>query len=612
MMGDRAELRNEGQSRNQSMKALIKALAVLWATAMLVPAAQARVHDHIFAGEFETITDLPASQDEAARFLTQATFGPTTADIAHVMQVGYHEWIEQQLGMPATVGEAVVESVVNKRTADTVKKPGVGQSQRLNRWFWQATYAPDQLRQRMAFALSQIFVVSDQSSAISQDIVPMAAYQDLLAKDAFNIYVNVLHDVTYNPTMGKFLSTFHNQKANCTAPNVCATNADENYAREVMQLFSVGLILIDMDGSALGGMETPTYDQTVITHSAKVFTGFTYSDAPTNPANFYGGGSTTAATYAPMACWGKEVFFDGSPNVRHDQTGDDGTQSTSKSVLDGHLIAPDQDCSKDISDELNIINEHPNVAPFISRQLIQRFVTSNPTQGVTPTPGYVARIATVFENSGGDLGDVIEAILLDPEARTPPAFSDPTGPTYGKLREPLLRLTAMWRAFNAVAPAPDTYGEIGMLGGTGFQGSYGQAPLEAPTVFNFYPPDYGQPGTFADSGLFSPEFAIVNEATVYSMGNSFYRFTQGGYQGMTSPPTDRPLINLSALTANVANSAAFVQTLNDTMLYGSMSSAMQARMQSLVDGLASGASNAETAWSAIYLTMLSPEYATQR
>ncbi len=313
-----------------------------------------------------------------------------------------------------------------------------------------------------------------------------------------------------------------------------------------------------------------------------------------------------------MACWGKEVFFDGSPNVRHDQTGDDGSQQTNKTVLDNQSILPDQDCSKDISDELNIINEHPNVAPFISRQLIQRFVTSNPSQGLPPTPGYVARIAKVFGDSGGDLGDVVEAILLDPEARTPPAFADPTGPTYGKLREPLLRLTAMWRAFNAVAPAPDIYGEIGMLGGTGFQGSYGQAPLEAPTVFNFYPPDYGQPGTFADAGLFSPEFAIVNETTVYSMGNSFYRFTQGGYQGISPVPTDRPLINLSSLIANVNNSAAFVQTLNDKMLYGSMSTTMQLRMQSLVDGLASGASNNETAWSAIYLTMLSPEYATQR
>ncbi len=239
------------------MKALIKALAVLWAAAALAPAAQARVHDHIFAGEFETVTDLPANQDEAARFLTQATFGPTSADIAHVMQVGYHEWIEQQMGLAPTLGEAVVESVYNLRNADTVKKPGVSQTQRLNRWFWQATYAPDQLRQRMAFALSQIFVVSDQSSALGDttNIVPMTAYQDLLAKDAFNIYVNVLHDVTYSPTMGKFLSTFHNQRGNCsgTSPNiVCTTLPDENYAREIMQLFSVGLILLDVEWHAIG------------------------------------------------------------------------------------------------------------------------------------------------------------------------------------------------------------------------------------------------------------------------------------------------------------------------------------------------------------------------
>jgi uncharacterized protein (DUF1800 family) len=590
------------------MKALGKAIAVLLTSSTLAPVVHATVHDHLFANTFDIPADAPASAADAARFLTQATFGPTQADISRLMAVGYGEWIDEQLGKPATLSEPNVEAVINARIAGG---QGTSQTTRIDRWFWQATYAPDQLRQRMAFALSQIFVVSDQNGAISGDIVPMAAYQDLLARDAFGSYRSLLGDVTFSPTMGKFLSSFHNQKANCSAPNVCATNADENYAREIMQLFSVGLILLDMDNTPMGGMVTPTYDQTVITHTAKVFTGFTYSDAPrvAPNTNFFGGGLTFAGQYNPMACWGSELFPLSDSNMRHDITGDDGTAASNKTVLDGGLIAPNQSCTKDVSDELNIINQHPNVAPFISRQLIQRFITSNPSTGVSPSPGYTARVAAVFESSGGDLGDVMKAILLDPEARNPPALVN--GDTYGKLREPLLRLIAMWRAFNAVAPAADVYGEIAMTGGTNFQSSYGQAPLEAPTVFNFYSPDYQQEGTLATNNKFAPEFQIINETSTYSIGNSYYRFTQGAYQGMTSPPTDRPLINLSALTVNAANSAALVATINASMLYGSMSPTMQSRMISLVDGLA-GASTAEIAWSAIYVTMLSPEYATQR
>ena len=588
------------------MRALGKAVAVLLTSCVFVPVVHASVHDHLFANSFDIPADAPASASDAARFLTQATFGPTQADISRVMAVGYNEWIDEQLGKPATLSEPNVEAVINARIAGG---QGTSQTTRIDRWLWQATYAPDQLRQRMAFALSQIFVVSDQNGAIGGDIVPMAAYQDLLARDAFGSYRSLLGDVTFSPTMGKFLSTFHNQKANCSAPNVCSTNADENYAREIMQLFSVGLILLDMDNTPMGGLITPTYDQTVITHTAKVFTGFTYSDAPTSPANFFGGGLTFAGQYNPMHCWGSELFPLSDNNMRHDITGDDGTAASNKTVLDGNTIAPNQSCTKDVSDELNIINQHPNVAPFISRQLIQRFVTSNPSTGVSPSPGYTARVAAVFESSGGDLGDVIKAILLDPEARNPPALV--SGDSYGKLREPLLRLIAMWRAFNAVAPAADVYGEIAMTGGTNFQSSYGQAPLEAPTVFNFYSPDYLQEGTLASNNKVAPEFQIINESSTYSTGNSYYRFTQGAYLGMTSPPTDRPLIDLSSLTVNAANSTALVATINAKMLYGSMSPTMQSRMTSLVDGLA-GASTAEIAWSAIYVTMLSPEYATQR
>ncbi len=573
------------------------ALAV--SASMVCAGAHAATHDRLFAYGFDSAPDAPADANEASRFLTQATFGPTAADVARLTALGYDAWIEEQLARAPTLGAPAVEQVVNARTAAA---QSVSQSQRIQRWYWQAAYAPDQLRQRMAWALSQIFVISDQSSAIGNYIVPMAGYYDMLAKDAFAPYRTLLGDVTWHPMMGRYLSSFRNQKPSAT------TSPDENYAREVMQLFSIGLVLRDMDFSPIlsNGVEIPTYDQTTITHTAKVFTGFTWSDAPLNPPNFYGGGLTFAAQYAPMECFGTEHFpasGSGSNNMRHDITGDDGTTATPKTVVGGVTIPPNQTCAQDVGDELDILAAHPNVPPFVSRQLIQRFVTSN------PSPQYIERVAQVFDAPGANLGDVIKAILMDDEARHPPALA--SGDHYGKLREPILRLTAVWRAFNAQAQAPDAYGEVKMSAGNGQTSSFGQGPLESPTVFNFYEPDYQQPGPFADNDRYSPELQILSEASAYSTGNSYYNFSAKAYVGMSNPPTDRPLIDLSSLTANATSPAAMVATIDKSLLYGTMSANMKATLTSMLANL-NGASAAEKAWSAIYVTMLSPEFATQR
>ena len=581
------------------------AIAVL--SASLVSVAHGSVHDKVFKGSFDFPPDAPASIGDASRFLTQATFGASTQDVNYLMAQGIDEWLEEQIAAPATLSEPTVEAVVVARTAGG---QGVGNTQRLNRFYWQAAYAPDQLRQRMAYALSQIFVVSDRSSAISGDVVPLAHYQDVLAEDAFSPYPTLLHDVTYNPSMGKYLNAFHNIKPLCSGspPNETCTSPDENYAREVMQLFSVGLIMLNMDHTpVLDGMGNPipTYDQSTITHTAKVFTGFTYSDAPLNPPNFYGGNLSYLGAYSPMACWGTELFPYDNSNMKHDITGDDNTLGTPKTVLGGATIPPGQTCSADVLDELAIISTHPNVAPFVSRQLIQRFVTSN------PSPAYIERIATVFDTPGNDLGDVVKAILTDSEARTTPNLG--AGDSYGKLREPILRLSALWRAFNAQPPAPDTYGEVAMLANQGFLTNFGENALESPTVFNFYMPDYQQPGTFADSNLFSPELQITNESSAYSTANTYYKFTEGGYLGMSNPPTDRPLIDLSSLEPPLApDVASIVSAINTRMLYGSMSATMNAHLTTMLGGFSTSTQPAEVAWSAIYLTMLSPEYAVQR
>jgi uncharacterized protein (DUF1800 family) len=593
---------------------MMKNLAAVMALSLAgLSAANATVHDHIFANRFDPISDLPTSANDAARFLTQATFGPTTSDVARVMQVGYSEWIDEQLGMPATLGEPTVESIVNKRTAAAQNN---GSSQRLNRWWWQATYAPDQLRQRMAYALSQIFVVSDQNSAIGGDYVPMAHYTDMLAKDAFALFRQTIEDVTYHPSMGKFLNAFRNLKAQYNDSNVQVTSPDENYAREVMQLFSIGLVKLNMNGTPVssGGVPVPTYAQADITATAKIFTGFTYADAPTTGSpNFYGGGATFAGQYSRMNCWGLELFPYTSGNMKHEITGDDAQPGTPITVIENQQIPGPHHCDDDVSAELDILAAHDSTAPFISKQLIQRFTTSN------PSTTYVSDVAAVFVSSNGDLGDVLKKILTHPEARpllvsTGASESD----RGGKLREPILRITAVWRAFNAVAQVKDTYGEIPMLGGGISIGNLGQNMLQAPTVFNFYTPDYAQPGVFADNDLVSPELQIANESSVYLLNNTFYNLTHGAYVGMTGPPTDRPLINLNALIfANGSSGAApteanMIAYVNNAMMYGSMSSDMQTKLTSMLHSGMNGASAQERAWSLVYVTMLSPEFTAQR
>jgi uncharacterized protein (DUF1800 family) len=557
--------------------------------------AHATIHDHLFANSFDIPVDAPPNVNAAARFLTQATFGPTQTDIAHLMAVGYSEWIQEQLAKPATIGEPTVEAVVTARTNDGQL---VGQAQRINRWLWQSTYAPDQLRQRMAWALSQIFVISDQAAGFNKFYVEMSDYYDMLARDSFGSYRTLLGDVTYHPMMGQYLNAFHNVKGSAT------TSPDENYAREVMQLFSIGLIQRNTDFSPIlsAGQTIPTYDQDVITQTAKVFTGFTYSDAPVSPPSFFGGGLTYAARYAPMACWGLELFSGSSPYMRHDITSKSVVAFFVGGVSDPNTLPANQTCKQDVSDELDILATHANAAPQIARQLIQHFVTSN------PSPAYIARISNVFLANDGDLGDVIMAILKDNEARKPPTLT--TGDSYGKLREPLLRLTAMWRAFNATAPAADQYGEITMNGSTSLTNNFAQSPLESPTVFNFYLPDYQEPGTFADNGLYSPEFQITNESTTFSSADSYYNFTAKAAQG---PLTDRPLLTFSAF-GTAPTAATIVSTINANMLYGSMSSGMQSSLNTMVTGLlaSSPPPSVEPEWSAIYVTMLSPEFATQR
>ncbi|SFN46341.1 DUF1800 domain-containing protein [Dokdonella immobilis] len=534
--------------------------------------AHALLHDPIFGASFEAPTDLPANDAEAARFLTQATYGPTVAEIARLRAIGYSEWLRQEFNKPATAARPYMEAVNEARLADG--QSGVSHNNRLDRWFHTAATGGDQLRQRAAFALSQILVISDQNSTLGGEPIQVSEYWDILARNAFGNYRELLDQVTWNPSMGKYLSHFRNRKASADG----LRQPDENYAREVMQLFTVGLIERNNDFTPIlnGGQPIPTYNQSVVTEYAKVFTGFNYNNATTI--------SNGTNTYLRMKCIESE----------HD--------TTLKTVIGGSTIPAGQDCPSDVDDGLDLLFAHPNIAPFVSRQLIQRFTSSSPSSA------YIQRVAQKFLDNGfgerGDLSAVIRQVLMDPEARNAPTANG------GKPREPMLRLTAMWRAWDAQMPAADTYGNIAM-GMNNPSGTFGQRPLGADTVFNFFEPDYQQPGAIADAGLYSPEFQTLNESTLTSMSNSYYTYSWNSYVGMSSPPSNRPLLNLAPLVALASDPTAMVAEVNRRMMYGSMTTNMQNVLRNMLIFM-DGASAIDKARTVVYVTALSPEYAVQR
>jgi uncharacterized protein (DUF1800 family) len=510
------------------------------------------------------------SPADAPRFLTQATFGTTTAGIASLESQGYAGWIASQMALPETSHRAATD-------ADAAAYPPTGQfavtqNNRQAAWWLISVTGQDQLRQRVAFALSEIFVTSDVASQLANEADGVADYYDLLANDAFGNFRQLLQDVTLSPAMGNYLNMLRNAKANAAK----GTSADENYAREVQQLFTIGLNELQPDGTlmlAADGLPIPTYDQAEVVQTANVFTGWGYASTATNPS-FYG---ATADFDDPMMVY---------PSY-HDET--------QKTIVNNIVLPANQDGATDLKMELDALFNHPNTGPFICAQLIQRLVTSN------PSPAYVYRVAQVFANDGsgarGNLAAVVKAILLDYEARSPSVATDAG---YGKLKEPLLRLTGIYRAFNGSAQA----GRFPIFSA---QNSLDEAALRSPTVFNFFDPGYVQQGTLASAGLLAPEFEITTASTALSVPNNIY---SGLY---TSPPSSTTIVlDLSALTANASNPAAMVATLNQLLCAGAMSAQTQQYIQTAISDAPSGTSAAALANMALYLASTSPDAAIQR
>ena len=520
----------------------LRALAryALSATLLLAGTASAQSHfpDAVFHDGMQGLSAGPFNDADAARFLAQATFGPTDADIAHLRAIGYQAWFDEQLSATPTSELSYINWV-----AGTLHE-NISSANLREAWFLGAFGGPDpqdnalihndQLRQRIAFALSEIFVVSDQNTLLDQHPDGLAYYYDILANDAFGNYRKLLEDVTLSPQMGIYLNMLGNPRADLSQN----LHPDENYAREINQLFSIGLVMLNGDGTLQlsGGKPIPTYDQSVITTFAHVFTGWNWAHCATD--NFSGCGYNDAdftLQMIPFAEW-------------HDNGTDPVNDIACKQLLQyagaansggcgganaGGVLSSGGTPATDLKFALDNIFNHPNVGPFIGKQLIQRLVTSN------PTPAYVQRIANVFNDDGsaahvrGNLQAVVQAILFDPEARDG-QFQKPT--TFGKLREPLLRMTHFWRAMGArhhcgqdnattghyasayrYAGYSSTYGVDDTVYGNGV----GQAPLYADSVFNFFKPGFMPPGEMTAVGLFGPEFQINTDTIVTNTTNNF-------------------------------------------------------------------------------------------
>ena len=534
-------------------------------------------------------------QTDIRRFLTQATFGVTEGDVQSVAASGYPAWLDAQFAQPVS---ASAVSYMDARSAQLQADPrgfSLGPGQFYEFFYRNAATAPDQLRQRVAFALSQICVISMRNDIFVNHSRQAGAYYDMLAADAFGNFRTLLEDVTLQPGMGFYLSSIWNlpdQPGSTRIP-------DENYAREVMQLMSIGLDQLNPDGTARldgQGQPVPTYSHADVAGLAKVFTGFGwYAPFPTDTTFWGGVGSDSDVN--PMTLY---------PDYH---------STSSKSFLGTTLAAGPADPAGDLEAALDTLFNHPNVGPFVALRLIQRLVTSN------PSPAYVGRVAAAFADNGkgvrGDLRAVVRAVLLDPEARD---LALARAPGYGKLREPVLRLTQWMRAFSATSQSGDY-----LLGNTDAE-SYGlaQSPLTAPSVFNFWRPDYAPAlPAFAGSALAAPEYQVVDAVSVAGYLNFMQDVVDQGCGGgaYSSPATDGPDIRAAyaAETALAGDPGALASRLDLLLLNGTMTGDLRRQIVETVASVAIPDPPAAAAQArldrvklAVFLTLASPEFLHQR
>ncbi|MBS0392174.1 MAG: DUF1800 domain-containing protein [Proteobacteria bacterium] len=511
----------------------------------------------------------PASANDAARFLTQATLGFSRADLDALVRSGsYGDWLNAQFALPRS--QSHFDWLMAKGYGDSAN---MNNSQGLDNTLWRKLIAsPDALRQRVALALSELCVVSVLGINGPWRQFAVASYLDTLEANAFGNYRQLLGEISLSPAMGYYLTFRGNVKANPAK----GSEPDENYARELMQLFTIGLLQLNPDGSVQtnGGKPVETYKQADVSGLARVFTGW---DLDT---------TGLASPYPP------EV-------MRRPMTQVAGRYETGSKTFLGATVAAGASASDSLKTALDTLFNHPNLPVFVGRQMIQRLVTSN------PSPAYVSRVAAAFANNGsgvrGDMKALISAILLDPEARD---ASVAARPDFGKLREPVVRFLNWARAYGA-ASASDTWA-IGDLSDPATR--LGQSPMRSPSVFNFFRPGYVPPNTaLSAQGLTAPEFQITNEVSVAGYVNYMQQVIGNSLKGDLKA-------DYGTLMPLAGNSAALLAEVNLVLAGGALSAATLAQLQSAVDSVAPSTPTGQQnrIFIALTLVMASPEFIAQK
>lgn len=520
---------------------------------------------------------------QAARFLLQTSFGANNREISALTTTGFSSWLNTQFSAPQTLHRNYMDKI-----AATLPKgvSDLNQNHFFESFWQQAINGEDQLRQRVAFALSQILVVSFQDSGVNNYPRGVAAYYDTLNTHAFANYRLLLEAVSLHPVMGVYLTSLRNQKESGTRV------PDENYAREVMQLFSIGLYKLNLDGSYVieNGKPVETYSNADITGLAKVFTGWSWAGPDKTNTRFFGGTPDPNRDWLPMQ---------GYPNYH----------STSIKTFLGTTIPAQSPANPEASLKiaLDTLFNHPNVGPFLAKQLIQRLVTSN------PSPQYIARVASSFNNNGqgvrGDMKAVVKAILLDVEARNDPSLGNAG---VGKLREPVLRLSSWLRAFSARS----TSGAYRITNLDDPLTGLAQTPMRSPSVFNFYRPGYVPPNSGIPAAqLVSPEMQITAETSVVGYLNFMRDAIPNGMGSSRDVKADYSVFTPLATTPD-----QLVDKVNLLLMANQMSSSLRSQIIAAVNSISIPTSTQaaiDTAklnrvYMSVYLTMASPEYLVQK
>ncbi len=516
--------------------------------------------------------------EQSSRFAAQATLGADMEEIERIDRIGPEGWLDEQLALPAS--DHLDE--LRRLQADY----GVAGSQETDRspifrrfaWWNRVMGAPDLLRQRVALALSEIFVVSETMDLLFINPESVASYYDTLLEHAFGSYEELLLAVTLHPAMGAYLSHLNNDRSDVAAGRF----PDENYAREVMQLFSIGLFELERDGTLLedaNGDPIPTYDNADITEFAKVFTGL--------------------GLQGPGASFGGYPGDRTLPMVMYESHHEPGV----KKLLNGFEIPAGQTGMQDVRDAIGHLADHPNVGPFLAKRLIQRLVRSN------PSPAYVERVAAVFDDDGrgqrGNLAAVVRAVLMDAEARR-----DPRDDEDGFLREPFLRWVSLLRAFDARSPSGEWLVDGGAVGFL-----LQQHPMASPSVFNFFQPDFAPNGPIKEAGLEAPEFQITTDASVIWLANlaTFFSFSEPAFApdvALFRPGSidaaDLPLaLDLTDEQALAGDVDALLDRLDLLLTYGTLTPESRETIRTaLLDS-----DEALRVPMALHLILISPDYA---